>query len=341
MILHPFERAVQKAAQGADLLPGAGVVVVACSGGADSLALLTALHSICGAGKRPFSHVRLHVAHLDHGLRAESAADAAFVRDYAATLDLPCTVGIISPAERQEWHGISEAAAREARHRFLRRVAADVGAERIALGHTLDDQAETVLLHLIRGSGTGGLSGMRPRAGDLIRPLLGLRRAATESYCAARHLIPRDDATNRDPRFLRNRVRHEALPVLSSLQPDIATILARTADVLAADAQFLRDAAERAWQGLAPDVAADRVTLARADLRRLPMALRSRVLRRAIGLVGLAHPNAQLDANSITRLDRVIMDRSGSVRTVQLSTGAAARCDRVTVVIARDGGEEG
>jgi tRNA(Ile)-lysidine synthase len=250
-------------------------------------------------------------------------------------LNLPCTIGTVSPAEHEEWHGLSEASARESRYRFLRRVAAEVGADRIALGHTLDDQAETVLLHLIRGSGIDGLSGMRSRAGDLIRPLLGLRRVATEGYCADRRLIPREDATNRDPRFLRNRVRHEVLPALAALQPDIASILARSAEVLAADAAFLHDAAEQTWQDLAPLVEPDRVTLARHDLRRLPPALRSRILRRAISLVGLAHPDAQLDADSLIRLDRVIKDRSGSVRLVQLSTGATARCDRLTVAIMR------
>src|SRR5262249_27674325 len=160
--------------------------------------------------------------HLDHGLRgAASAADATFVAEQCARLGIPLTIGIISDAERAAWQGSIEAAARTARYRFLRVVAAEAGADRIAVGHTLDDQAEPVLLLLLRGSGRDGLTAMRPFAVNTTRPLLGLRRADNEAYCAECGITPRDDPSNAAPRFPRNRLRHEVLPLLETLQSEI------------------------------------------------------------------------------------------------------------------------
>ncbi len=327
MLLRSFERRVRGACMAGHLLPEAGVVVVACSGGADSLALLLALHALCGRAGAAIPAVRLHVAHLDHGLRgAASAADAAFVAEWCAAAGIPFTLGLVSDNERAGWRGSVEAAARTARYRFLRAVAAEVGADRIALGHTLDDQAETVLLHLLRGSGLDGLTGMRPLSGDIIRPLLGLRRAATEAYCAERSVTPRDDPSNADPRFTRNRIRHELLPLLETYQPEIRPTLARNAEVMAHDADYLNAAAEAAWATTVHATAAEAVTLDRAALRRLHPAIRARVLRRAILLVGSPKPDSTLNADSLARLDRVVLDGSGERRVVQLSTGAVAVC---------------
>ncbi|MBA3826917.1 MAG: tRNA lysidine(34) synthetase TilS, partial [Ktedonobacterales bacterium] len=268
---------------------------------------------------------------------AGSAADAAFVAECCAHLGISLTLGLVSEDERAGWHGSLEAAARTARYRFLRMVAADVAADCIAVGHTLDDQAETVLLHLLRGSGLDGLAGMRPRAHDLIRPILGLRRAATEAYCAERGITPRDDPSNADPRFTRNRVRHELLPLLATFGSDIHATLARNAEILARDADYLNAAAEAAWASVLRHTTAPTVTLDRTALRGLPPAMRSRVLRRAILAVGSPKPDASLNADSLARLDRVVLDGSGERRVVQLNTGAVAVCHRDEVTITPGG----
>jgi tRNA(Ile)-lysidine synthase len=334
MLLRPFERKVQRACTQPQLLPVAGVVVVACSGGADSLALLLALHALCGRAGSAFPAVHLHAAHLDHGLRgAASAADAAFVAEQCAQLGLPLTVGVVSDEEHATWQGSIEAAARTARYRFLRAVAAEVGANCIAMGHTLDDQAETVLLHLLRGSGLDGLGGMRPRADDIIRPLLRLRRADNEAYCAERGITPRNDPSNDDPRFTRNRIRHEVLPLLATLQPEIRPTLARSAEVLAHDADYLNAAADAAWPTILRASADAAITLDRSALGALHPAIRSRVLRHAILAVGSPKPDPSLNADSLARLERVVLSPSGERREVQLSTGAVAICHRDTVAI--------
>ncbi len=326
MIPRRFELAVRAAIEHDRLLPDAGAVVVACSGGADSLALLRALAALCGDGPRGYyPAVRLHVAHLDHGLRgAAGEADAEFARRTAAAWGLPCVIGRVSDDERAAWRGSVEAAARTARLRFLRAVAADTGASAIALGHTLDDQAETVLMHILRGSGLAGLAGMRPRSGDLIRPLLGLRRADTVGYCAALGLEPRHDATNDDPRYFRNRVRREIVPLLEASQPRVLPALARNAALIAHDVDFIESAVDAAWGAVALADDESTVALDRRLLRDLAPALRLRVLRRAAMAAGGATDDEHLNADSIARLDRVVMDGSGARRVVQLSTGVTA-----------------
>jgi tRNA(Ile)-lysidine synthase len=198
--------------------------LVAVSGGADSLALLLALHDL-GAS--------LAVAHLDHGLREASAADAAFVRTTAAQLGLECVVERRDvTAYRRERKLSLEAAAREVRYTFLRETAAKLGAGAIFLGHTADDQVETLLLRLIRGAGAAGLRGMQASEGLLCRPLLAVWREDVEAYLRQKGVEWREDASNLDPRFLRNRVRHELLPLLATMNPGIKPVLLREAVIL-------------------------------------------------------------------------------------------------------------
>jgi tRNA(Ile)-lysidine synthase len=162
------------------LLPRSGLVVVAVSGGADSLCLLGVLQALCGSGKR-WPSIMLVVAHLDHGLRgAQGQADAAFVAALAAELGLPCRMGArdVAALARQRKRGLEDAA-RHARYAFLRQVAAEVGAARICVGHTRDDQVETLVMRWLRGSSLTGLVGMRPLSGDIARPLLGITTAGT------------------------------------------------------------------------------------------------------------------------------------------------------------------
>ena len=214
-------------------------VLVAVSGGADSVALLRGLKALKTAGRG-----RLAVAHFNHGLRGqESDADEALVVSLAAELDLRCEVGRGDvQAQAADLGDGLEAAARQARHAFLQDTAERLGARYVATAHTADDQAETVLHRIVRGTGLTGLAGI-PRArklggfASLIRPLLPLRRQEVIEYLAELGQPFREDASNADRRFTRNRIRHELLPLLASQHnPEVVEALLRLSS-LAADAQ--------------------------------------------------------------------------------------------------------
>lgn len=216
-----------------------GPLVVAVSGGTDSTALLLILAELADE-----HGLVLHAAHFDHRTRPRAAArDAQQVADLAARCGATVRVG------RADAAPASEDAARAARYAFLRRAAAAVGATAIATGHTRDDQAETVLLHAVRGSGLAGLAAMRPSRDGIIRPLLGLGRADTAAICAAAGVVPREDPSNRSLRFARNRVRHKVMPELAKLNPRAGEAIARLADAAADALGSLRLAAERALEG--------------------------------------------------------------------------------------------
>jgi hypothetical protein len=168
---------------------------------------------------------------------------------------------------------------------------------------------------------------MSPRSSDLIRPLLEMSRASTEAFCKRQGLAPREDVTNLDPAYTRNRIRHELMPLLATYQPRITATLARNATIIARDRAFLESQTDSAWQ-IVVTAAPDMLTIDREKLRGLDDALRWRVLRRACLAAGSTKPDAHLDADSVARLERVACDRSGEQRRVQLSTG-------VEVVIAR------
>jgi len=246
-------------------------VVVAVSGGPDSIAMLDLLVEMMRKKRRVSARSEgslcyLHVAHLNHLLRGdESDKDAGFVRGVAIRLGLPLTVKSVDvgAAAKASRKGIEDAA-RECRYRFLQEVASENQCNRIAVGHTMTDQAETVLMRLIRGTGLRGLSGMRPSrpislqsqdessnepAGEsqsdrlLIRPLLCLSREEVEEYCRDRKLEFRTDATNELPDYTRNRVRKEVLTSMRALNPQIVVSLSRAADRFAADDELLNQLA--------------------------------------------------------------------------------------------------
>jgi tRNA(Ile)-lysidine synthase len=268
--------------------PGDGLAV-AVSGGADSLTLLHALRVL--AGPRGW---RLAVLTVDHGLRPGSAADAAFVADHAKTLGLPARVLTLTPADLAvERQAGPEAAARAARYGALWPAAAALGCPWLATGHTLDDQAETVLLQLLRGAGPDGLSGMSVRTGHLLRPLLGVRRSQTRACCAAVGVEWREDPTNAGEGPLRNRVRHQLLPLLEELRPGATQALARTA-TLAADEQAWLEPLVTATLTALTDRAPSRrgTALDAAGLAGLPVGLARRVVRGAARRAGVAVPDA-------------------------------------------------
>lgn len=253
-------------------LPPGALVLVGLSGGADSLALAAAT-----AFEAPRAGYRAGAIVVDHGLQEGSAAVAERAAEQARRLGLdPVLVERVSVSAE----GGPEGAARAARRAAFDRARAATGAERVLLAHTLDDQAETVLLGLARGSGPGSLQGMLPDTGELLRPLLGLRRESTRAFCADAGLEPWDDPHNDDPAYTRVRVRREVLPVLErELGPGVAEALARTAEQLRED--------DEALDGLALEWALELVSqtddgAVALDLRGLaadPPALRQRIIR--------------------------------------------------------------
>ncbi len=267
--------------------------MVGLSGGPDSVALLDALRDL--GAKKGF---RVVAAHLDHALRSDSAADAAFCADLCARLGVPFRSGRadVRARARREGGGIEQAARLE-RYAFLRAVMGEEGAEAVAVAHTRDDQAETFLLRLLRGAGGAGLSAMRPRRGDVVRPLLEVSRAEVRLHLEARGLPWREDPSNADPVFLRNRVRAELLPYLESrFNPGLKEALARSAALLADEAALLGTLAGDLYEGMARREGGG-VILGRAVLAAAPPALARLALRRALeetgGLRGLTSAHVE------------------------------------------------
>lgn len=292
-------------------------VLLALSGGADSTALLCLFLEI-----RSQLDLELAGAHLNHGLRGkESEADAEFVRSLAADYHIPCVVEKLSPSERPEG-GNAEARAREQRYRFLQRIGDSLGVQRIALGHTRNDQAETVLLRLLRGSGSLGLAAIPlTRADRFIRPLLSIDREDLRTYLRSRGVGWREDSSNRDLRFARNRVRHELIPWLAkSFNPAIVEVLARTAENLRGDAESLE------WlvgdlAGRQADPADARLGWRRSWLNTLPTGLRSQLVRHALGTLA---PGARVLKKQVDAVLELLQDHK-SGKSVRIGRIEAAR----------------
>lgn len=258
-----------------DMLHPDETVLIMVSGGPDSVCLLESLVRL-----RRLFRVRLEVFHFDHRLRPGSAADGAYVGRAAARHDLPFHQRAATDAP--ERGGSVEAWATARRGGAADDVAGEIGASVIAEGHTLDDQAETVLLNLLRGAGPSGLAGIPPVRGNIIRPLLGLARAEVLEYCAAAGLGYREDKSNLDRRFTRNRIRHDIMPALREIQPNLTAVLSRLAEIMRAENEYL-DALAAPWGRL--PVCRAQVTLPLATLTSLPLALQRRLLRAALARV--------------------------------------------------------
>ena len=272
--------AVERTLRRHAMLAGGETVLVAVSGGADSVALLSVLTALA-----PAWCLTLHVLHVDHGLRADSARDADLVRALGTRLGVPVDVERV-----QVGPGSVEAAARAARYAALEAWADRLGATRIAVGHTADDQAETVLMRVLGGAGVRGLAAIPPVRGRIIRPLIALRRQALRDALVAAGLDWVEDPTNRDPKFLRNRIRHELLPLLAaSYHADLVPALTRVARLARESVDALDRTASRELARLGT-VHADALTLARSALAALPPAVAAEVLRQAAARLGSRAP---------------------------------------------------
>lgn len=301
-------------------LPGQ-TVLVCVSGGPDSVCLLEALVRL-----RRLFKIRLEVFHFDHRLRPDSAKDAGYVRRLADRHHLP--FDLVAAASKPARGESVESWAREQRRIARANVARDIGAERIAVGHTMDDQAETILLALVRGWGLSGLAGIRPVLGRDVQPLLDVRRSEVEACCRALGLRPRLDPTNEDTRYLRNAIRRRVIPELErATDRELTPTFARTAALLRADGDMLARQSDEIARELI-DESPDGCSMPASELLTLPRAIATRVVRRAFVLADIGWTEESIDA---------VMDLAAGRpgRSRDLALGSTARRDRRYVHVTR------
>lgn len=289
-------------------------LIVAVSGGPDSLALLHSLHSL-----RDELGLRLHGAHLDHRLRGEaSRADAHFVASVFANLGIGFTTEEADVYAFQNQHKLSlEEAAREVRYAFLASVSHEQRADAIALGHTADDQAETILMHIIRGAGLTGLRGMEATARrsfdgnevTLVRPLLSVPRSDIEDYCRALGLEPRQDESNLSHEMTRNKVRLELIPSLTQYNPSIRDALLGLSRSAAQDIAYIEEEVDKVWQQTAKQID-DEVVLGIEEFRRLAPAIANHLLRRAT--LAVKGDLVDVGQSHIEDMARLMLGRAGT-----------------------------
>ena len=305
--------------------PGPGEsLVVGLSGGGDSVALLDALVTLQAS-----RGLRAIAAHLDHGLRPDSAADAEFCRSLCQELDVTFRSGAADVQARaaRERGGIEQAARRE-RYAFLNSVRRETGATAIAVAHTRDDQAETLLLRLLRGAGATGLGGMRSRRGRIVRPLLGVSRDEVRAHLRARGLAWREDPTNSDLKRVRNRIRHELVPYLEArFNPSLRQGLARTAGLLADEAAHLQAEADALLDAIG-HTEGDAFVIARVPLGEAPPPVGRVAVRQALVRAGGL---SRIRAVHVDRILALARSKTPSGRRVPLPGGREVRYGHVAL----------
>jgi tRNA(Ile)-lysidine synthase len=294
-----FIEKVKKTVKKYGLFKDKDIIVIGVSGGPDSLVLLNVLTKL----KKEF-HLKLHVAHLDHMLRNDSGRDRKFVETVARKLNLPfsgASINVKAIAQK----GSLEEICRNVRLGFLFKVAKNVKANKIALGHNLDDQAETVLMRLLRGSGLFGLSGILPKKElygfTIIRPLIEVKRKEIDVYLKRKKLVPRLDPTNSQDVYFRNKIRLKLLPALEKdYNPNIKEILSHTAESIANDYDFINQVSVQAAKKLG-----DKINLKKFS--RLHPSVQRMVLRQHISR--LKGSTRRIDFRHIREIEDLIFNR--------------------------------
>lgn len=307
-------------------------LVIGVSGGPDSLALLHAL-------RKHITADQLIVAHLDHGLRPSSAAEAQQVEGMAEGLRFYAERVDVARLAKEQGQSLEEAG-RIARYDLLARVATNEGASHVAVGHNADDQVETILMHVLRGSGLAGLRGMQmvsPMPGHpgvwLLRPFLGLSRQEIETYCAINELAPILDESNADPSFLRNRLRTELLPLLEAYNPQIRQRLVEMGRIISAEEDLLNSQTLTMWERLLVEQEEALIVLQRDQWRSLPLALRRRILRHAVAAV---HPATGDVSFRALESAREIAEEGQTGASANLPDGVSVLANYEHLIIQRD-----
>lgn len=307
------------------------LVLLAVSGGVDSMCMAHATIDI--ADEIGF---RVGIAHINHKLRENSDADCEFVARFAKSMNIPFYGHEINVIEDAEVRAVSvELAAREARYKYLTRLREDLRAKIVAIGHNQNDQAETVLMRLIRGSGTHGLAAMRPITGNYVRPLLMFDREEITSYCRVVGVTWCDDETNSMLDADRNRVRHKIIPELQKLRSGVTGVLARSADVYYADALVLEWAGEiglelMGWRDVRSGIEIDRTIF-----RGLPDYVAAQSLRAACRTLSMPVPHMAGLLNAV-----VFAGTNGPGNVVKLGTGGYLRKSKNKLLVSRSGKSE-
>jgi tRNA(Ile)-lysidine synthase len=303
-----------------------GMVVIGVSGGPDSLCLLDLARQISG--------LKIIVAHFNHQLRPEADQEAEFVKRVAEQMQLPYVSEAADVGSYAEEQKLSlEEAARNLRYRFLFKRARSEGAGAVAVGHTADDQVETVLMHFLRGAGLAGLKGMARRTLlpefdpeiPLVRPILHLWRKETEAYCHEHELQPVYDPSNSDETYFRNRLRHSLIPELEKYNPRFKQTLLRTAEAMAGDYEALTEAVDSTWLKVVVREEPDHIMFLASALEMLPSGLKRNIIRRA--MENLRPGMRNLDFETLERAATFVVPNTQSLppnmvpRQVELSGG--------------------
>ncbi len=296
-----------------DMLPSGTTILCAVSGGADSICLL---HILKEWKQKDFA---LIAAHYNHLLRKEASdADEMFVASLCAKWDIPfyCGKGDVKTTAQHLGQGLEETA-RSMRYAFLQETANTLGAARIATAHTADDNVETILMRLVRGSGLSGLCGIPPRRGNIVRPLLQVKRQSILSYLKMNGIPHREDESNQDLAYTRNRLRHEVVPILTSINPNLASTIATSAQSLRQDNDYINAVAARHADLIQP--AKKNRVISRTALLHLPAAIASRILYRTLDEIGVGRKD--ISATHIKSILSLLENHDPSSR-VTLPRGA-------------------
>lgn len=305
-------------------------IVIGVSGGPDSMALLHFLYYLCDKYS-----LYIHAAHLNHMLRGqESESDTGYVREFCNKLHIPCSIRYVDIDEMSKSMGLSlEEAGRKARYDFFMETAKEAGASKIALAHNMNDQAETILLRIMRGTGLEGLCGIKPvRDGVFIRPLIYTRRSEIEDYCEVNNINPRIDSTNLKPIYARNIVRLELIPYIKEkFNPNIENVLSSMAELMRCDDDFLKGYTSRIYEEIAIK-SENKIDIDLIRLKNIHDSIKKRVLRMAVADI---RGNLTGIENKHVSLIQSIIDLGFTGAAVELPGGIRAEISYNNIVISK------